>query len=220
MPVSATHRNIVRDVGTAGRIDYRPNSLQRRKLMKKVLLGIAVLAIVAAPVVGFACDSDKKIEATVASAGSAPCAASETAGSGCCAKNAKAAALAANAEAGCQKSQAAMLAMAKDSGCAKTSALAAKAEAGDEEAVKTLVAMYKAEPAMAKTDSQYTNAQLAEWAGAGCEKSTAALIAEAKASGCAKTSALAEAAEGGCQKSKEALIAKYSETEDSEATLK
>jgi hypothetical protein len=56
LPVSATHRNIVRDVGTAGRIDYRPKSLQRRKLMKKALLGIAILAIVVAPAVGFASD--------------------------------------------------------------------------------------------------------------------------------------------------------------------
>ena len=49
--------------------------------MKKALLLIAVLALVAAPSVGFACDSDKKTETTVASAGSAPCGASEKAGS-------------------------------------------------------------------------------------------------------------------------------------------
>ena len=177
--------------------------------MKKATLLIAVLIVAAAPALGLACDAEKKAEATTASA--TPCAAK----SGCPKSAAQAATLASNAESGCQKSAANLVAMAKDSGCSKTAALAAKAETGDEDAMKALIAMYKAEPVVAKSgDSEYTTAQLANGAAAGCQKSTAALIAAAKESGCPKTAALAEAAENGCEKSKAELIAKYSETDD------
>ena len=50
---------------------------------------------------------------------------------------------AANAEGGCAKSTAALIAKAKASGCERTAAVAAKAEAGDEDARVELIAMTK-----------------------------------------------------------------------------
>ena len=77
-----------------------------------VIILLTVFALALAPAVGLACDKEK---------------------SGCPhEKAAKLTALADHAEKGCEKSQAKLVAMAKDSGCEKTAALAAKAEAGDE----------------------------------------------------------------------------------------
>jgi hypothetical protein len=167
----------------------------------RILVLIAVLAVALAPNIGLACDKEGK---NVADNG---------AKAGCtktgCAKGAKAAVLAAKAEAGCQESAAALIAMAKEASCAKTAALAAKAEAGDQNAKKAIIAMYKA-----SDEAEPSLAELATWAEQGCKHSAAALIARAKASDCAETKALAAKAEAGNEKSKAELIAMFKKGEE------
>ena len=70
--------------------------------IKRALLLITVLAIVLAPSIGLACDKHGGVECSVKA---------------CPKSAAKAATLASNAEAGCQKSAASLVAMAKESGC-------------------------------------------------------------------------------------------------------
>jgi hypothetical protein len=97
--------------------------------------------------------------------------------------------------------------------------MAAKAEAGDKEAMTELLSTVKKHSAelAALEGEKPSMAQLAAYAENGCDKSTAALIAQAKASGCDKTAALASAAEGGCEKSKAKLIAMAKEENKEEA---
>jgi hypothetical protein len=92
--------------------------------------------------------------------------------------NAETVALANNAEHGCEQSQAALIALAKDW---------SKTETAD--------------------GAGPTKAQLASRAAHGCEQSKAALIALAQESDNAEEAALATRAAGGCQHSTDALIA-------------
>ena len=172
---------------------------------RRALLLITVLAVVLAPSAGLACDKESKTAA------------------GCSVKAcphsaAKAAALASNADAGCHRSAASLIAMARESGCSKAAGLATNAENGDESARTALIAMFKPSVATETTEAngEPSFAQLATWADKGCHESADSLIVRAKASGCSKTAELAARAEGGCEKSKAALIAMFTEDEETE----
>ena len=175
-------------------------------VIKKAALILAIVALVLAPSVSISGPGCNKSAATTADA-KAGC--DKDCTKGCCDEKAKAAMLAKNAGAGCEKSAEALVAMAKSSGCEETAALAAKAEAGDEEAMAALIA--RVEAYSAESQEGPTDAQLAAWAGSGCDKSANELIARAQGSSCPKTSALAAKAAGGCDKSKEELIAMMQE---------
>jgi hypothetical protein len=185
-------------------------------MLKNVALILAIVALVLAPTAGISgpgCDKSAAKTAVVKSDCSKDCS------KGCCDDPAKAAMLAKNAGAGCEKSASELVAMAKKSGCEETAALAAKAEAGDEEAMTVLVAKYEAYAAKSKSgESQNgpTDAQLAAWAGSGCDKSADQLVARAQGSSCPKTAELAAKAAGGCEKSKQELIAMMAEDEGTE----
>jgi hypothetical protein len=168
----------------------------------KIVLWVALAALVLAPAAAIACDKHKAEATTTADAGhAAPC-------GGCAKKGADAAALATHAKSGCNQSMTALIAKAKESGCSRSAELAAKAEGGDAEAKAQLVAMYLPEAQM-PAEGDATPAQLATWAEQGCPKSASALIAAAKASGNPQAAELAQKAEGGCEKSRAALIALY-----------
>ena len=184
-------------------------------LIKKAALILAIVALVLAPTAGFSGSGCDKSAAKTAVA-KADC--GKDCDKGCCDKAAQNAMLAKNAGSGCDKSAEALVAVAKDSGCEKTAALAAKAEAGDEEAMAALIDKYEGAHKSKSDESQEgpTNAQLAAWAGSGCDKSANELVARAQGSSCPKTAELAAKAAGGCDKSKEALIAMMQEEGDTE----
>ncbi len=165
---------------------------------------LLVLALSLAPAAVFACE------------GSEECACNPAEGAK---KIAEAGALAEMAEAGCEKSTAKLIAMAKDSGNEKAIQLAKNAEGGCEHSKAALIAMAKE----MQTDSKVAGyskemTQLASHAGNGCDKSAAKLIAMAKKSDDKKAVELAKKAEGGCEHSKAALIAMVQDTKKTEAT--
>ncbi len=165
---------------------------------------LLVLALSLAPAAVFACEGD----------GTCECSPAEGAK-----KIAEAGALAEMAEAGCEKSTAKLIAMAKDSGNDKAIELAKNAEGGCEHSKAALIAMAKEMQADTKV-AGYTKemTQLAGYAGNGCNKSVAKLIAMAKKSKDKKTAELAAKADGGCEHSKAALIAMVQDTKKTEAT--
>ena len=180
---------------------------------------ITTLILVGAPALGLACDKDKQT-AQVAAAEAKPCCAAMAAE--CAGKSPeechaamiqKAVRLAGAAEGGCEQSMGQLIALAKGSGHEEAVTLAASAEAGSAESKAALIALAKSMgQAMAPSATESASmAQLADWAGHGCEKSAATLIARAKASGDAELATLAAKAEGGSEDSKQALIAKVTQ---------
>ena len=102
----------------------------------------------------------------------------------------------------------ALVAMAQKSTDAETVALANKAEHGCETSQAALIALAKDwSKTETASEGGPTKAQLAERASHGCQHSTEALIAMYKDSDNAEEASLAARAAGGCQHSTEALIA-------------
>ena len=174
------------------------------RLMKFTMLALVLTALVVAPASAGCGKCGGHAEEAKADAAKKE--------AGCCSKTD----VAKSAGDGCTKSQAKLVAMAKDSGCEKTAALAAKAEAGDEKAMQALIAKNSG---CSKSNDHHgaETAMLASNAKNGCSKSTAKLVAMAKDSGCSKGAAIAARVEEGDESAKQELIAMFESPESNES---